>query len=204
MFDFYKISNRRTSLLTEAETNRSVPMFVLRLKGRLDCADVANLLNTRLAGCDRFASRIEISSNGEDAHFIPLSGKATDKIVSVGESHNAFDCTPHVKPLYVAVGSNGAPSRFDADAGLQDFLSQLANSPIEMPPSAPLWEVLVTVPTSSAKPIAGISSNESFDLSDETLLIFRIHHALADGISGKLTFFKKKKKKKAEKKLLIF
>lgn len=58
-----------------------------------------------------------------------------------------------------------------------------------MPSDKPQWEVLITQasPPNPEEPETGkLSQNKKKQVEemDDTVLIFRIHHALADGVSG--------------------
>lgn len=55
------------------------------------------------------------------------------------------------------------------------------NSPVDVPPGAPLWELLVS---EGPNPETGEAAGEAAVEPEETVLVFRAHHALADGISG--------------------
>jgi hypothetical protein len=217
-------------------------------RGHLDKEELVSLLNSKLTTCERFSSRIEISPNHEDAHFIDLATRSSKDPNSL-----VYDVSDHIKPLYVTKNIQGRKlTESEKYAGLNSFLASIvsenmyvdiqcvfsppsfiyifavvvvvfcrlssssafcslilflsscffsffsffsnkANVPIEMPADKPQWEVLITQPSPPAP--SATSNNkkkpESEDEEDETVLIFRIHHALADGVSGVVNFTRK-------------
>jgi len=66
----------------------------------------------------------------------------------------------------------------------------VANTPVDMPPHLPQWELLMSEPMparldSAKKNGAFKKGSADTDLDEmETLLVLRVHHALADGNTG--------------------
>lgn len=106
---------------------------VLKHRGQLDRDEFISLLNTKLASCERFSSRIEISSNGQDAHFINLassssSSSSLSNTTSSGgeeEPRMKYDVSDHVKPLYVNKMDGKVPTEAENYEGLRSFLAHI-------------------------------------------------------------------------------
>ena len=226
----------RTSLLTETDTNRSVPTFLLRVQGRIPREEVVAILNEKLCLCDRFHDRIDVATDGRDAHFVKTRAQSNAEITENSAPSSTlkpidnnvktgYDCSPHVKAFYYDPAK--APSGYDY-TGLKAHIADFLNTPVDMPPNAPRWEVFVSEPPTIAEASpresiapsalppssmlfwifgkdsgfssAGNTSEGATDQSTrnqsssnnnggvgrddaETLIVFRLHHALADGIA---------------------
>jgi len=61
------------------------------------------------------------------------------------------------------------------------FFHQVTNTPVDMPPHLPQWELLVSEPMPSSL-VGDAKESAQKDVDEmETLLVLRVHHALADG-----------------------
>ena len=76
-------------------------------RGRLERDQVVALLNERLAAADRFRSKIELSTNGQDAFFVPVLSPAAPAAAAVALS-NAAPLAHAVAPLATAAVSAAA------------------------------------------------------------------------------------------------